>query len=116
MIYLNSFLICGAICALGQIILENTKLTPAHLNTLFVLLGVILSFFGVYEIILKWGGAGASIPITNFGHLLFKGAYASLKKDGFIGLLGGLFSKGSLGVTVSIISSFLVSLFAKPRH
>ena len=105
MIYLNAFIICGIICAIGQIILENTTFTPGHLNTILVIIGAILSFFGIYEMLISWGGTGATIPITNFGHLLFKGAYEGFQENGITGLITGLFSKGSSGVTKSVFSS-----------
>lgn len=116
MIYVNAFIICGIICAIGQIILENSNFTPGHLNTIFVVIGALLSFFGLYEILIEWGGSGATIPITNFGHLLFKGAYEGFTEGGFTGLLKGIFTLGQTGVTVSIIMSFLVAICTKPRH
>jgi len=107
MIYVNAFILCGIICAIGQIILENTKLTPGHLNAILVIVGALLSCFGIYEILLSWGGAGASVPITNFGHLLFKGAYEGFLEDGMT---------GSGGLSVTIIMGFIVAVFTKPQH
>ena len=116
MIYLNAFIVCGIICAIGQIILENTKLTPGHLNALLVIIGSLLSCFGIYEILLSWGGAGASVPITNFGHLLFKGAYEGYISDGMTGLLNGILATSSGGLAVTIILAFIVAVFTKPKH
>ena len=116
MIYLNAFLLSGIVSAIGQIILENTKLTPGHLNAILVVIGALLSFFGVYEILVSFAGAGATVPITNFGHLLFTGAYEGFKQDGITGLLSNIFSTSSGGVTVTIVMAFLVSLFAKPKN
>ncbi len=116
MIYVNAFIICGFICAIGQIILENTKLTPGHLNAILVISGAFLSCIGVYEILLSWGGAGASVPITNFGHLLFKGAYEGFQSDGITGLLNGILKTSSGGLAVTIIMAFLVAVFTKPQH
>lgn len=116
MIYFNAFLICGLICAIGQLILENTNLTPGHLNAILVVTGAILSFLGIYECLLDYAGAGASVPITNFGHLLFKGAYEGLKSDGFTGLLKGILTTSSGGLSVAIIMAFLVAIFSKPKH
>ena len=116
MIYLNAFIVCGIICAIGQIILENTKLTPGHLNALLVIIGSLLSCFGIYEILLSWGGVGASVPITNFGHLLFKGAYEGYISDGMTGLLNGILATSSGGLAVTIILAFIVAVFTKPKH
>lgn len=116
MIYVNAFILCGVICAIGQIILENTKLTPGHVNALFVIIGALLSCFGIYEILLSWGGAGASVPITNFGHLIFKGAYEGFIEDGMTGLLNGILKTSSGGLAVTIIIAFVVAVFAKPKH
>lgn len=116
MIYINAFILCGIICAVGQIILENSTLTPGHLNAILVIVGAVLSCFGVYELFLSWAGAGASVPITNFGHLLFKGAYEGFLEDGMTGLLNGIFVTSSGGLAVTIIIAFVVAVFAKPQH
>ncbi len=116
MIYVNAFILCGLICALGQLLLDNTNLTPGHLNAILVVIGAFLSFLGLYEVMLDWAGAGASVPITNFGHLLFKGAYEGFLSDGFTGLLKGILSTSSGGLSVAIIMAFLVAIFSKPKH
>ncbi len=116
MIYINAFILCGLICALGQLLLDNTNLTPGHLNAILVVIGAFLSFLGLYEVMLDWAGAGASVPITNFGHLLFKGAYEGFLSDGFTGLLKGILSTSSGGLSVAIIMAFLVAIFSKPKH
>lgn len=116
MIYINAFILCGFICGIGQIIIDNTNLTPGHLNTLLVVIGAVLSFFGIYEFLIFWGGAGATVPITNFGHLLFKGAYEGFMKDGITGLFTNFLSNSSGVLTITIIMAFLVSIFSKPQH
>ena len=116
MIYLNAFILSGIICAIAQIIIEYTNLTPGHVNAILVVAGAVLSFFGVYEILLKWAGAGASVPITNYGHLLFKGAYEGFIEDGMTGLLDGIMSTSSGGVAVTIIIAFIVAVIFKPKH
>lgn len=116
MIYINAFLVCGIICALGQLVLEYTNLTPGHLNAILVIVGAFLSFLGVYEVLLDYAGAGASVPITNFGHLLFKGAYEGFMNDGMTGLLKGILSTSSGGLSVAIIMAFLIAIFSKPKH
>ena len=116
MIYINAFLVCGLICAIGQIILEYTNLTPAHVNAILVVSGAALSFFGIYEELITVAGAGASVPITNFGYLLFKGAYEGFLENGFTGLLNKILTTSSGGLTFTIVIAFFVSVFAKPKH
>lgn len=116
MIYVNAFLVCGLICALAQVVLELTSLTPGHINAILVVIGALLSFFGIYDILLDFSGAGSSVPITNFGHLIFKGAYNGYISNGITGLLNGILSTSSGGLSVAIIMAFLVSIFSKPKH
>ena len=116
MIYLNAFIVCGFICMIGQIIIEHTKLTPAHVNTLLVIIGALLSSVGIYDKLISFSEAGASVPITNFGHILFKGAYDGLTENGLTGLLNGILSSSSGGLSITIISAFFVSLIFKPKH
>ena len=71
MVYFNSFLFCGTICLIGQIIFDNTKLTPGHVTTIFVVVGTFLDLFNIYDKIVLWAGGGALVPITSFGHLYF---------------------------------------------
>lgn len=89
--FLNAFLCCGAICALGQLIYEQTKLTAGHITSLFVVLGAALDTFGLYDRLLEWAQAGAALPITSFGHSLIHGALASAEENGLIGILLGMF-------------------------
>ena len=114
--YFYAFLVCGFICVVGQVILEYTKLTPGHVNTILAVSGAVLSFLGIYEYLLDFAGAGASVPITNFGHLIFKGAYEGFQKDGITGLLSNVFSTSSGGLSVTIIIAFIVALVSKPKH
>lgn len=116
MIYINAFLLCGSICAIGQYILEKTTLTPGHLNTIFVVAGVVLSGTGVYEKLIKFAGAGATVPITNFGHLLFTGAMTGFKANGITGILNGLLINSSGGLCITVILAIIVALIFKPKH
>ena len=116
MIYFNAFIFCGIVCLIGQIILENTKLTPGHLNTIFVIAGSVLSGFGIYEKFIYWAGAGATVPITNFGQLLTSGAIEGFKEFGFIGVFTGLLVNASAGLCITIIISWLVAFFCKPKN
>lgn len=115
MIYINSFIFCGFVCLIGQIILDNTKLTPGHITALFVVLGAFLDTFGIYDKIVLWAGGGASVPITSFGHLLIHGAMASASEYGIMGLMMGVFNLTASGICAAIIFSFFLSLIFQPK-
>lgn len=116
MIYIYAFLFCGTICMLSQIILDNTKLTPGHVTSLFVTLGALLDIFGIYDKIVLYAGAGALIPITSFGHLLIHGAMTAADDQGVLGLALGVFDLTAAGISVAIVSAFLLALIFKPKH
>lgn len=115
MIYLKAFLIGGAICAVGQILIDKTKMTPARILTLYVCVGVLLGAAGIYDKLVDFAGAGASVPLMGFGNLLAKGAKESVEKDGFIGIFTGGLSKTAGGITAALISGLLVSVLFRPR-
>jgi stage V sporulation protein AE len=116
MIYINAFIFCGIVCLIAQFILENTKLTPGHVNTLLVVIGSILAGFGLYEIFVEWAGAGASVPIMNFGYLLVEAAYNGYMDEGFTGLIQNILAGVSGGISITIIISFLVAILFKPKN
>jgi len=115
MIYLNAFIVCGVISMIGQIILDNTNLTPGHITSIFVVLGAILSFLGIYEIIRDYSLVGSSIPITSFGNALYQAALEGFKQNGFIGMFDNLLSTTSAGISSAIFFGFFFSLFFKAR-
>lgn len=115
MMYLYSFLFCGLICLIGQIILDNTKLTPGHITSLFVVIGSFLDVFNIYDKIVQVVGGGALVPITSFGHLLIHGAMAKANSVGFIGIAMGMFDFTASGFTSAIFFAFIFSLFFKPK-
>jgi len=115
MIFLWAFLIGGAICVVGQICFDVFKLTPAHTMTLLVVLGAIADGLGLYDPLIKFAGAGASVPITSFGNSLVHGALEELKKHGWVGILTGIFKVTSSGISAAIIFSFLAALVVKPK-
>ena len=86
MIYLNAFLLSGLVCLIGQIILDNTKLTAGHITAMFTVFGAILAFFGIYPKLIKCAGAGATILITNFGNMLFQSGMEGYSKSGLLGI------------------------------
>lgn len=115
MIYLHAFIFCGIICLIGQIILDNTKLTPGHVTTLFVIIGAFLDTFNIYDKVVLWAGGGALVPITSFGHLLIHGAMDTVNNFGTMGLFMGMFDLTSSGIVAAIVFSFIFSLIFKPK-
>jgi stage V sporulation protein AE len=115
MYLIYSFLFCGFVCLLGQIILDNTKLTPGHITSLFVVIGAFLDIFNIYDSIVKVVGGGALLPITSFGHSLIHGALSNTSEHGIIGLFMGMFNKTATGIVAVIIFSFFFTLIFKPR-
>ena len=115
MIYVNSFLFCGFVCLIAQIILDNTKLTPGHVTSIFVVVGAFLDIFAIYDRIVLWTGGGALVPITSFGHLLIHGALEKASEFGIMGLAMGMFDLTASGIISAIIISFFLSLIFKPR-
>ena len=116
MIYINAFLFCGFICLISQLILDNTKLTPGHITSLFVVIGASLDLFGIYDKFVLYCGAGAIIPITSFGHLLVHGAMDTANDIGPLGLSLGIFNLTSAGISVALVMGFLMSVLFKPKH
>lgn len=116
MTYVYAFLFCGLVCMIAQIILDNTKLTPGHITSLFVVIGAFLDIFGIYDKIVLYCGAGAIIPITSFGHLLVHGAMDTASELGVLGLAFGIFDLTAAGISVAIVCAFLLAIFFKPKH
>ena len=101
---------------LSQIILDNTKLTPGHVTSIFVVLGALLDIFGIYDKIVLYAGAGALVPITSFGHLLIHGAMTAADDQGVLGLALGVFDLNAAGISIAIVSAFFLALIFKPKH
>lgn len=114
--YVYAFLFCGLICMIAQLILDNTKLTPGHVTSLFVVIGAFLDLSGIYDKIVLYAGAGALLPITSFGHLLIHGAMGEVTNRGALGLAFGIFNLTSAGISVAVFLAFTLSLIFKPRH
>ena len=102
--YLNAFLCGGILCAVGQIIIDKTQLTPARILTGYVVVGVLLSALGLYEPLAQWGGAGATVPLTGFGHTLAKGVREAVASDGWIGIFTGGLTAAAGGVTAAVVA------------
>lgn len=113
--YLKAFVIGGLICVIGQILIDKTKLTPARILVSFVCAGVFLQLIGVYEPLVKFAKAGATVPLTGFGYSLAKGVARAVSEDGIIGIFTGGLKATAGGITAAIIFGFLVSLIFKPK-
>lgn len=111
--YLNAFLCGGALCAIGQILIDKTKLTPARILTGYVVAGVLLSALGLYQPLADWGGAGATVPLTGFGHLLAKGVKEAVTQKGWLGVLTGGLSSAAGGITAAVVFGVLMALLFK---
>lgn len=113
--FVYAFLVGGAICVIGQLMMDLLKLTPAHTMCTLVVVGSILGGLGIYDKLIKFAGAGASIPISSFGNSLVKGALMEAERDGIIGVLTGIFEITGSGVSTAIIFGFIAALIFKPK-
>lgn len=113
--YVKAFLIGGAICSLVQILLDRTKMMPGRVMVLLVCSGSVLGFLGVYQVLVDFAGAGASVPLLGFGNLLWKGVKEAIDKDGFIGIFQGGFKASAVGISAALIFGYLASLVFEPK-
>lgn len=112
--FLYAFLIGGAICVIGQLLIDLTKLTPAKILVSFVVLGVVLEAFMLYQPLVDIAGCGATVPLTGFGYTLAKGTRDAVEADGWLGILTGPLSSGAAGISAAIVSGLVVALVTKP--
>lgn len=112
---IKAFLIGGAICAVGQLLIDYTALTPARILTGFVVTGVILSAFGLYQPLVDFAGAGATVPLTGFGHLLAEGIRRSVAENGLLGIFTGGLTAAAGGVTAALLFGLTASLLFKQK-
>ncbi len=112
--YLNAFLCGGLLCAIGQIFIDKTQLTPARILTGYVVTGVILSALGLYQPLADWGGAGATVPLTGFGHALAKGVKEAVALKGWLGIFTGGLSATAGGIAAAVVFGVLMALLFKP--
>lgn len=115
MMLLRAFLVGGAICVVGQILIDKTKFTPARILVIFVTLGAILGGFGIYQYLVDFAGAGATVPLTGFGNLLAKGAIQKVQEQGILGALVGGTAAAAGGITAAIFFGYIASLISKPK-
>ena len=114
--FLKVFLVGGAFCAVGQILIDKTKLTPARILTSYVVAGVILGAFGLYEPLVKFASSGATVPLTGFGYLLADGVKKAVEEKGMLGILTGGFTAAAGGLAAAVAFGFLLGLPFKPRE
>ncbi len=114
---LITFMVGGAICLLGQLAMDLTPffVSSAHVLVSVILLGELLSFFGLYQPLIDFASMGASVPLSGFGHTLVQGVFDSIKAKGFMGLLTGSFSAGAAGLTAAVFFGYLMALIFKPK-
>jgi len=112
--YLKAFIVGGAFCAIGQIMIDYTKLTPARILVSYVVAGVVLGAVGIYKPLVEWAGAGATVPLTGFGYLLSNGVKEAVDENGLLGALTGGLTASSGGITAAISFGLLMALFFKP--
>ena len=113
---MKAFLVGGALCAVGQLLIDMTKLTPARILTMYVVAGVILGALGLYQPLADWAGAGASVPLTGFGNLLAKGVREAVAEKGIVGAFTGGFTAASGGICAAIVFGLVVALLCRSRE
>ncbi len=113
--YINAFWVGGLICAVAQILIDKTKLTPGRILVSFVVLGVILGGFGVYDKLVDFAGSGATVPIIGFGNVLAKGAIKAVSEKGLIGILTGGAEAAAGGISAAIVFGFIIALIFNPK-
>ena len=113
--YLKAFLLGGVLCVIGQILIDKTKLTPARILVLYVVAGVALGALGLYQPLVDWGGAGATVPLTGFGNTLAKGVKEAVQQDGILGAVTGGLKATAGGITAAVFFGLLAALIFKPK-
>ena len=113
---LKAFLVGGALCAIGQVLIDKTKLTPARILTGYVVTGVVLGALGIYEPLVRWAGAGATVPLLGFGNTLAQGMKEAVAKQGLLGVFTGGLTASAGGIAAAVCFALLMALIFKPRE
>lgn len=113
--YIMAFVIGGLICVIGQLLMDLTPLTPAHVLVLFVMLGGFLSGLGLYQPLVDIGGAGATVPLTGFGHSLVSGTIEEVNKVGFWGIFSGAVKAAAMGITAAVVFGLMIAVVFNPK-
>ena len=114
--YIYAFLVGGLLCAIGQILIDYTKLTPARILVAYVVAGVLLGAVGIYKPLVDFAGGGATVPLTGFGYLLADGVKKAVDDNGFIGIFKGALSSGAAGITAAMIFALIAALIFKSKN
>ena len=114
--YARAFLVGGLICAVGQVLIDYTKLTPARILVSFVVLGVVLGAVGVYQPLVEWAGGGASIPLTGWGNTIAQGTKEAIREKGLYGILSGGLTISAAGVAAAIFFGLMAGILFKPKE
>ena len=114
--YLKVFAVGGVLCAVGQLLIDKTKLTPARILTAYVVAGVVLGAVGLYQPLVDWAGAGATVPLTGFGNTLAKGVKLAVESDGLLGVFTGGFTASAAGICAAVFFGILIALIFKPKE
>lgn len=114
--YVNAFWVGGLICVIGQILIDKTKLTPARILVGFVVAGVLLTAIGVYEPIVNFAGAGATVPLSGFGYAMAMGIQEALQSEGALGIITGGITSAAAGITAAVVFGYIFALFSKPKQ
>ena len=114
--FFNAFWVGGLLCAIGQILIDKTKLTPARILVIYVCAGAVLTALGLYQPIVEYAGTGATVPIPGFGYSLAKGAIEAVKKEGFIGVFTGGITATSAGIAAAMTFGLIFAILGKPKQ
>lgn len=113
--YLKAFIVGGILCAIAQILIDKTKLTPARILVCYVTAGVILTAIGVYEYVVEWGGAGATVPLLGFGYAMANGVKDAVHEQGLMGAFTGGLTASAGGIAAAVVFAYITALIAKPK-
>ena len=113
--FAKAFLVGGILCAIGQILIDKTKLTPARVLVIYVVAGVVLGAVGVYAPLIEWAGAGATVPLTGFGHIMAEGMRDAVREYGLLGIFKGAFTAGAAGIGASVVFGYLAAVVFRPK-
>ncbi|MBR5517852.1 MAG: stage V sporulation protein AE [Clostridia bacterium] len=114
--YINAFWVGGLLCAIGQILIDKTKLTPARILVMYVCVGALFTALGLYQPLVDYAGTGATVPISGFGYSLAKGVMEAVDKDGFMGIFTGGITATSAGITAAVTFGLIFALLGKPKE
>lgn len=113
--FIKAFAVGGAFCALGQILIDKTRLTPARILVIYVAAGVALGAAGLFQPLVEWAGAGATVPIIGFGNVLAQGMRESVTENGILGIFSGAFTAGAAGIGAAVLFGYLIAMLFRPE-